>query len=184
MMEKRKNRKHSIIDGLPAELKNAAEQMLLSGATYSDVVAFLGENGVSLSVSAVCRYAKSFHASVETLQIAQENFRYMMTEAERYPDLDTTEVLTRIASQNLLNALINKPEEDWALVDIDKMIHQISGLTRAVAYKKRVEIQNKDDATAALGEVESKMFAALSSERPELYKQVSAFLAKKQKEGL
>ncbi len=55
MEQKRRNRKHSIIDGLPSELKDAVEQMLLSGATYTEVVDYLGNNGVSLSVSAVCR---------------------------------------------------------------------------------------------------------------------------------
>lgn len=184
MAAKRRNRKHSIIDGLPEELKAATEQMLLSGATYAEVVDYLAENGVSLSVSAVCRYAQNYQASVETLQIAQENFRAMLAEAERYPELDTTEILTRIASQRMLNALVNKPDEEWDSVRVDKLLSEVSGLTRAVAYKERLAVQNKDDVTAALDEIKATVYAAMASERPDLYKQVAAYLERKAKEGL
>ena len=176
---KKKNRKHSKIDSLSPDLKDAVEQMLLAGATYSDVVRFLAENGVGLSISSVHRYAQNFQASLETLQIAQENFRSMLKEAERYPELDTTEVLVRIASQQLLNALISRPETDWAQVDIDKIVQQITGLTRAAAYKQRIEIQNKDITSAALDEVKAEVFTAFGQDRPDLYKQVASYLDKK-----
>lgn len=47
------------------------------------------------------------------LAVAQENFRRMMDELDRYPDLDTTEAIIRLTSQNLLNALAGASEEDW-----------------------------------------------------------------------
>lgn len=183
-MAKRRNRKHSVIDGLPEELRNTTEQMLLAGATYAEIVDYLGENGVSLSVSAVCRYAQNYQASVEALQIAQQNFKAMLSEAERYPELDTTEILTRIASQRMLNALVNKPDEEWDSVQVDKLLREVNGLTRAVAYKERLAVQNKDDVTAALDEVKGAVYAAMASERPDLYQQVASFLERKKKEGL
>ena len=38
----------------------------------------------------------------------------MLDELERYPDLDTTEALVRVASQNLMTALTSKKNEDWS----------------------------------------------------------------------
>ena len=46
MSRKAGNRKHSKIDALDPALREAVEQMLLSGSTYSEIVDFLGENGV------------------------------------------------------------------------------------------------------------------------------------------
>lgn len=103
------NRKHSKIDTLPPEMKATVEEMIMDGsATYSDIVTYLEQQGYSLSVSSVCRYAQGYVENLQTLQIAQANFRNMLDELERYPDLDTTEALVRVASQNLMTALTLK----------------------------------------------------------------------------
>ena len=138
---------------------------------------------VAFSVSSVCRYAQGYVENLQTLQIAQANFRNMLDELERYPDLDTTEALVRVASQNLMTALTSKKDEDWSAVSVDKLMNQISGLTRAVAYKKRVELQNKSDIEAGTGDLKSALWSAMAKERPDLYKQVSAYLDRKAQEG-
>ena len=48
MGKKAGNRKHSKIDALDPALRETVEQMLLSGSTYSEIVDFLGANGVAL----------------------------------------------------------------------------------------------------------------------------------------
>ena len=174
------NRKHSKIDTLPPEMKATVEEMIMDGsATYSDIVAYLEQQGYSLSVSSVCRYAQGYVENLQTLQIAQANFRNMLDELERYPDLDTTEALVRVASQNLMTALTSKKEEDWSAVSVDKLMNQISGLTRAVAYKKR----NKTDLEAGTDDLKTALWSAMAKERPDLYKQVSAYLDRKAQEG-
>lgn len=60
------NRKHSKIDALPEDLKSAVEEMLLTGSTYSDIVQFLKDNEQSVSVAAVCRYARAFNANMSS----------------------------------------------------------------------------------------------------------------------
>lgn len=178
------NRKHSKIDSLPPEMKATVEEMILDGsATYSEIVDYLQEHGYSLSVSSVCRYAQGYVENMQTLQIAQQNFRNMMEELDRYPDLDTTEALVRIASQNLMSALASKKDEDWSKVGVDKLMNQISGLTRAVAYKKRVELQNKTDLEAGADDIKTALWTAMAKERPDLYKQVSAYLDRKAQEN-
>lgn len=177
------NRKHSKIDTLPPELKATVEEMILDGsATYADIVAYLQKAGYGISASSVCRYAQGYVQNLQTLQIAQANFRNMMDELERYPDLDTTEALVRVASQNLMTALASKKDEDWSAVGVDKLMNQISGLTRAVAYKKRVELQNKTDTQTAGDDVKAALWTAMARERPDLYKQVATYLDTKVKE--
>ena len=107
MGKKAGNRKHSKIDALDPALRETVEQMLLSGSTYSEIVDFLGANGVGISVASVCRYARAYQAEVQMLNMAQENFRRMMDELDKYPDLDTTEAIIRLTSQNLLLSLIH-----------------------------------------------------------------------------
>ena len=193
-MGRRSNRKHSKIDGLAPELKATVEQMLLSDATYAEIVDFLEDNGVSISIASVCRYAQDYDANIQALAIAQENFRAMMGELERYPDLDTTEAIIRLTSQNMFNALVNTTEEDWKGIKVDKMMKEATGLIRAAAYKKRVEVQNQDTTEAGLDAVEltgidmengtTLVFQAMAKERPDLYAEVTKFLAAKKAEGL
>lgn len=183
MRNRTPNRKHSVIDGLKPELKDTVEQMLLTGSTYSEIVDYLAEHDVGISVASVCRYARAYNANMQMLTVAQENFRKMTEEMEKYPDLDTTEAIIRLASQNLFNAIASTPEDRWAEIDPSKMLKETNGLIRAAAYKKRVDIQNQDDYAAGLEAVKALVFDAMAKERPELYKQVTEFLNQKRKEG-
>lgn len=80
------NRKHSKIDTLPPEMKATVEEMIMDGsATYSDIVAYLEQQGYSLSVSSVCRYAQGYVENLQTLQIAQANFRNMLPSPDHPP---------------------------------------------------------------------------------------------------
>lgn len=177
------NRKHSKIDALPDELKIAVEEMLLTGATYSDIVEFLKENEQSVSVASVCRYARAFNANVEQLRMANENFKNMMDEINRYPDLDTTEAIIRIASGNVFNRLANAEEQDWDEVKLDKLLKETNALIRATAYKKRIDLQNKEVKDTAIDEMKGLMFQEMAKDNPELYKMVVTYLnSKKGKE--
>lgn len=129
-------------------------------------------------------YARAYQAEVQMLNMAQENFRRMMDELDKYPDLDTTEAIIRLTSQNLLTALANTSEEDWQGVSVDKMLREANALVRAAAYKKRVEIQNQDTTEAGLDAVKSLVWEAMAKERPDLYRQVNEFLNSKKQDGL
>ena len=45
MEQKERRRSTGKVDRLPPELKDTVEQMLLTGCTYKEIVAFLKENG-------------------------------------------------------------------------------------------------------------------------------------------
>ena len=177
-----KERRRSIgkVDRLPPELKDTVEQMLLTGSTYKEIVTFLKENGEEMSQIAICTYAKKYLATVEMINVAQ----MLMDEMNRYPDLDTSEALIRLSSHHVMNALTNIDEEQMKDVPIEKLIKETNGLIRAAAYKKRIEVQNRDNYEAGLEAVKSLVFEAMAKDNPELYKQVSAYLNKKKSEGM
>ena len=174
MEQERRRRSTGKVDRLPPELKDTVEQMLLTGCTYKEIVAFLKANGEEMSQMAICTYARKYLATVEMINVAQSNFCMLMDEMNRYPDL----------SHHVLNALTNVDEEQMKEVPIEKLIKETNGLIRAAAYKKRIEVQNKENYEAGLEAVQSMVFETMAKDNPELYRQVSAYLNKKKSEGM
>ena len=157
-------RSYGKIASLPPEVRNAVDNMILSCTVrIPEIQAYIQEKAdVSVSESTVSRYGKRLADSYRDLMIAQESFESLRKEVEKYPEQDAAEVLLRV----------------------DELMREISGVTRAVAYKQRVDMQNKDVVTAALDEVQASVFSALAQEQPELYRQVAKFIERKKKEGL
>lgn len=182
-MEKRK-RSIGKVDRLSPQLKDTVEQMLLTGCTYKEIVKFLKDNGEEMSQMAVCTYARKFLATVEMINVAQSNFSILMDEMNRYPNLDTSEALIRLASHHVINALSSVGDEQMKDMPIDKLIKETNGLIRAAAYKKRIEVQNQEAYESGLEAVKSLVFEAMAKEKPDLYKQVNEFLNKKKQEGM
>jgi len=182
-MEKRK-RSTGKVDRLPADLKCTVEQMLLTGCTYREIVAFLKANGQEMSQMAICTYARKFLATVEMINVAQSNFSILMDEMNRYPNLDTSEALIRLASHHVINALTSVGEEQMKEMPVDKLIKETNGLIRAAAYKKRIEVQNQETYESGMEAVKSLVFETMAKEKPELYKEVSNYLNQKKREGM
>ena len=180
MGKRKRNRSTGKIDRLPDELRETVEQMLLSGGTYKEVVAFLKDNDQTASQMCVCRYAKKYLATVEMLQLSQENFRMMSEEIEKYPNLDTTEVILRIASQQVLSAISNASAEQWEGTDPEKLLKNATALIRAAAYKRKTDQQNKTEQETALEANKALLFEVLSKRDPELYRQVMDTLKREQ----
>jgi len=168
---RKRNRSVSKIDRLSPELKDTVEQMLLGGCTYKEIVSYLKENGVELSQMSVCRYAEKYLVSVERLRVAQENFRTLMDEIDKYPNLDTTEAILRIASQQVLDAISGAPAESWSETAPDKLMKNVTALIRAAAYKKKTDLQVKTDTETALEANKALLFDVLKK-YPDLYKEV------------
>lgn len=165
-------RGHSTIEKLPDDLRETVEQMLLANMTYREVVEYLRDNDVKLSQSAVCNYARKYIASVRKLQMTQENMQLMMEELDKYPNLDVTEGILRVASNNLFNAIAATDDNEWSEISPEKMLKQATALARAAAYKKRVDQQLKSDTEAALDAGQSLAFEVIAKRHPELYEQL------------
>lgn len=94
----------------------------------------------------------------------------------------------RIIKEGKLQAqeILNDKNRKTYLVPLEALDEELqqNGLIRAAAYKKRIEVQNRDNYEAGLEAVKSLVFEAMAKENPELYRQVSAYLNKKKNEGL
>lgn len=167
------------VDRLPPMLKETVEQMLLTGTPYREIVSYLKDNGEVMSAMAICTYAAKYRATVDMMNIAQNNFAMLMEEMNKYPDLDTSEALIRLASHHVIGALTALGDEPLKDVPVDKLIRETNSLIRAAAYKKRIEVQNQDSLDTGLDAVKSLVFEAMAKEQPELYKKVSEYLNSK-----
>lgn len=100
-------RKHSKIDNLEPAVKETVDEMIKTGAYYREIVDYIQSHGVSISLAAVGKYAKNLMSTLDALRLSQENFRAIMEETDRYPDLDMTDGILRLLCNQMLDA-INK----------------------------------------------------------------------------
>lgn len=177
---KKKNRKHSIIDGLPSELRDAVDEMIKSDFTYHEIVDYIRKNGVEISMSSVQRYASSLNETLQSLRLAQENFRAVMEETEKYKNLDVTDGILRLLSNQVFQAINQIPEEQVQNIDFETLMKNAVALTRAVAYKKKIDIDSKDALENGAEQFQGYIFEAMSEERPELYRELKKFIKEKQ----
>lgn len=183
-MAKKHNRKHSKIDTLPETLKEAVDQMLLSGETYKVVANFVKDNaGMEISQSAVWRYANNLSATVSELRMVNENMRVMVEEMAKYPDLDTTSGIARLLSHRVLTAIQGMDEEALKNADPLKLIQQSTALIKAVSYKQDMDTKLKDIKDVAYDTFKEDIFDAMAKENPQLYSEMLKFIKAKQNEG-
>lgn len=177
---KKKNRKHSIIDSLPSDLREAVDEMIKTDFTYHEIVEYIRKNGVEISISSVQRYASSLNQTLQSLRLAQENFRAVMEETEKYKNLDVTDGILRLLSNQVFQAINNLPEEQAQEIDFETLMKNAVALTKAVAYKKKIDIDSQSVLENGADQFQSLIFEAMAEENPELYKQVKKFIKEKQ----
>lgn len=180
MSSNRKRRSAGTIDKLQPALKDTVDQMLLSGTTYREICRYLAENEIKLTQASVSRYARRFLASANELRIAQENFRMILTETERYPNLDPAEAILRLASQKAFDALSLVNDSSWSDTDPDKIISNATALARAVAYKRKIDTDVKSDTEIALESNQALLYENLKRDNPKLYDELYEYI-KRQK---
>lgn len=173
------NRKHSKIDQLDPTVRETVDEMIKTGALYREIADYIKSNGISVSIAAVGRYAKNLMSTLDALRMSQENFRAVMEEIERYPELDVTEGILRLMSGHMLEAVSRMSEEQLKELDFDTLSRNAVALTRAAAYKRQIDVKNKDILEAGAEQFQSLIFEAMSSERPDLYREVRKFLKEK-----
>ena len=184
-MARRKNRSRSKISQLPPEIRSTVDAMAQAPAqfTINDSRAYLAHKDVAISESAIGTYARELRANLESRMVAQETMRVMAETAAKVPEVDAVEIINRIAGQKMLQAVINKPEEEWTKVELDKLLREMNAMTKAVAYKQRIDQQNKTDVQVAADELKAQFFSALGAEYPDLYRQVVQILERKAREA-
>lgn len=178
-------KRHFKIEKLPADIKSQVDEMIAANFTYDEIVDFIqSESDMTVSPMAVCRYARSLRQSIQTLRMAQENFRVLMDEVNKYPTLDTGEAILRLLSHVVVDRIQNTSDDKWKELEPDELIKQSTALVKAAAYKKNLDVRNEDIMLAGFEQVKGMVFEAMSRERPELYAEVAAFLEQKRGESV
>lgn len=169
----RKRRKY-VVEKLEPEIKEKVDEMIRNNSTYNDIVEYIKSTGNSVSKSAIQRYASSLIQTLQTLRIINENFRAITEETEIYNNIDFGEPLLRILSNQLLGNMGQLPESQS--MDINEITRNAVALTRAIAYKKKIDLQNKSTLENGLEQFESMIFEALKDEKPQLYRELKKYL--------
>ncbi len=167
-----RRRRNGKIAWLPVALRDSVDKLLLAGAPYREIVQFLRENDVELSRQAVCNYARQFLCTTQQLRMAQENYKLLLDEMERTPEMDTSEAIIRVVSNAMLNMLANATPEEWKDIKMGTLLREANSLIKVTAYKNRTDLKNKDDAKAAADELKAEFFSALGSSDPALYEKL------------
>lgn len=157
------------IDRLPPALKDTVDQMLMSGESYRDICGYLAANGEQLTQASVCRYAQRFLATANELRVAHENFRMLLTDIDRYPNLDPAEALLLLASQKVLDAITQIDADSWVDTSPEDVLKTATALARAAAYKRKTDTSVKTDAEKALDSNQTLLYEALKRDNPTLY---------------
>lgn len=181
-MGRRKHRKHSIIDGLEKPLKESVDYMLDEGYTYEEIVDYLKTKNVPISKSSVGRYAKSYFEAVRELKLIHENYKAILEETDKYPNLDTTEATSRILSYRLLEYIQDLDVEKLKMEEPTKVINTINNLIKSTAYKSISNVKSKEAKELAYENFKDEIFTVLKKERPDLYSELAEYLNGK-KEG-
>ncbi|MDE6101367.1 MAG: DUF3486 family protein [Ruminococcus sp.] len=169
-------RKHYAIDKLPLDVKETVNEMIKADFTYKEIVDYIKKSGNSISLSAVQRYAANLMQSIQSIRMTQENFRAIMDETIDYDHIDFIEPLTRLLCGLLLEQISNLSHEQLQELEVNTLIKNTIALTRAVAYKKNMDIKNKSALENGLGEFTATLFETMRIDKPRLYSQVMKYI--------
>lgn len=132
-----RRRRNGKIARLPVALRDSVDKMLLAGATYREIVQFLRENDVELSRQAVCNYARQFLCTTQQLRMAQENYKLLLDEIQRTPEMDTSEAIIRVVSNAILNTLASASPEEWKDIKMGTLLREANSLIKVTAHKQQ-----------------------------------------------
>lgn len=164
-----RRRRNGKIARLPVALRDSVDKMLLAGATYREIVQFLRENDVELSRQAVCNYARQFLCTTQQLRMAQENYKLLLDEMRRTPEMDTSEAIIRVVSNAILNTLASASPEEWKDIKMGTLLREANSLIKVMAHKQRADMLNRTAEERALEGVRAELFSALRDKDPGLF---------------
>lgn len=168
-----RRRRNGIIARLPIALRDSVDKMLLAGAPYREIVQFLRENDVELSRQAVCNYAKQFLCTTQQLRMAQQNYKLLLDEMQRTPEMDTSEAIIRVVSNAVLNTLASATPEEWKDINLGTLLRETNSLIKVTAHKQRTDTLNRTTEARALEGIRANVFSALRDKDPALYQRLS-----------
>ncbi|MDD3415497.1 MAG: DUF3486 family protein [Lachnospiraceae bacterium] len=162
------NRSHGKIDGLPTELKHEVENRLLNGETYEDISSYLREQGEEVHLSSVGRYGRKFLKRFESVRVAKEFAKLLAEDNADRPSTELHEANNLLASQLIMEAMVNDDMEPDERAGIAK---SIASLQRAQVSNEKLKLEARKESGAvhvALNMMKEKVFAEIGANYPEI----------------
>lgn len=163
-----KNRSHGKIDALSDPLKKQVEEKLLSGETYKDIASYLQEKGEDIHLSSVGRYGKKFLKRFESVRIAKDYAKLLAEDNADRPATELHEANNLLASQLIMEALVDDGMEPEAR---EKIAKSIASLQRAQVSNEKLKLQARKERGAvhtALELLKDKVYGELGEAYPDI----------------
>ena len=137
-----KNRSHGKIDQLPPALRREVEDRLLNGDTYEQVSDYLKEQGEEVHVSSVGRYGKKFSNRFESVRVAKEFAKLLAEDNVDRPATELHEANNLLASQLIMEALI---DDEMDAADRAKVAKSIASLQGAQVRNEKLKLEARKE---------------------------------------
>ena len=155
--------------------------MIKSDFTYREIVDYIKNQGFEISQSSVQRYASGLNETLQSLRMAQENFRAVMEETEKYKNLDVSDGILRLLSNQIFQGINNFSEDQMQDIDFETLMKNAVALTKAIAYKRKIDVDTKTVLENGMEEFQTAIYEAMSQERPDLYRELKKYLKEKKR---
>ena len=153
--------------------------MIKSDFTYREIVDYIKNQGFEISQSSVQRYASGLNETLQSLRMAQENFRAVMEETEKYKNLDVSDGILRLLSNQVFQNINNMSEDRMRDINFDTLMKNAVALTKAIAYKRKIDVDTKTVLENGMEEFQTAIYEAMAQERPDLYRELKKYLKEK-----
>lgn len=165
----KKYRKHNKVFGLPEDLRNAVDEMLLdTSITYLDISKWLSEKDISISKSTIGRYALETKQLAHRLLETQARVQELVKVAQHNQnDEGLTEAALQI-SVHKLSERIAVMEEELDDLPPELAIDLMIKLARAKAYKDKTYATLKNEHERAYEKFKTLVYAELQERHPDL----------------
>jgi hypothetical protein len=163
-----KNHSHGKVERLPAELRQAVENQLAQGATYTEITQYLSKMGEQVSVSAVGRYAAPYIKQLDALRAARQYAKMITEDNPDRPSTEIHEAANAIATQQLMACLLDENTSDK---DRARLMNIVANLQKAQVSNEKIKIDSRkarEEMKVAMDALKVKVFEEIGAEHPEL----------------
>lgn len=166
-------RKHSKIDILPQDLREAINEQLAGGFTYKEITDWIKNQGHDISESSVGRYGKGFLSKLERLKIVKEQAAAIVNNNQDAPATEMAEAANQMALQLIMEKLMQVNNLD-GLKDgkILELFNALSKLEISGAKREAVKLSFNRGVDAAVELIKRELKAELEKDT-ELLKRLS-----------
>lgn len=163
--ERTKSRTAGKIDGLPPNVKEQVDIMLLDTAiTYTEISQWLINNGYEISRSSVGRYALRTNNLTQRMLEAQQRTEALVKVVQQNPDADYSEAGMRLLMDGLVNRLA-MAQEEFDELPVEKAGKLITALSRTKAYKDKVKQDMQKKIELAFQGMEAEIMSVLKADK-------------------